>query len=123
MPGTVLYDFGDMVRSCATTASEDHTETDSVGIRIDIFTALLNGYLDSAKDFIEASETEQLAFSAKLITLTVGMRFLTDYLQGDPYFKIKHPEHNLHRARNQFALASSIHANLPQMEDIVGGAK
>ena len=118
MPGSALYDFGDMVRSCTPTAPEDEAHLEKVGIQLDRFEALVKGYL-SAAHFLKPAEIELLAFSGKLITLECGMRFLTDYLQGDHYFKIHHPGHNLARCRSQFAFAEVIEAELPKMEEIV----
>jgi len=118
MPGSALYDFGDMVRSCCPTSAEDETDLESIGIQLDRFEALVKGYL-SAAHFLNPTEIELLAFSGKLITLECGMRFLTDYLQGDHYFKIHHPEHNLERCRSQFAFVRIIEQHLAQMDDIV----
>jgi len=118
MPGSALYDFGDMVRSCCPTAAEDETDLESIGIQLDRFEALVKGYL-SAAHFLKPAEIELLAFSGKLITLECGMRFLTDYIQGDHYFKIHHPGHNLERCRSQFAFVDVIERHLGQMEGIV----
>ncbi|MDX1680726.1 MAG: aminoglycoside phosphotransferase family protein [Akkermansiaceae bacterium] len=118
MPGSALYDFGDMVRSCTPTAPEDETDLESIGIQLDRFEALVKGYL-SAAHFLNSSELELMAFSGKLLTLECGMRFLTDYLQGDHYFKIHHPGHNLERCRSQFAFVGVIEKHLPQMDGIV----
>lgn len=121
MPGSALYDFGDMVRAAATTAREDDPETAQVAVRLDRFEALVRGFLSSAT-FLNEAELDHLAFSGKLITLECGIRFLTDYLDGDTYFKTKHPRHNLDRCRNQFALAASMEQNMAAMEMIVGNA-
>jgi hypothetical protein len=119
MPGSALYDFGDMVRTATPTTREDSTDLGKLDIRIDRFEALVRGYLGSASSFLNAAEVENLAFSGKLLTLECGIRFLTDYLQGDVYFKIKHPDHNLDRCRNQFAFVSAIEKRLTEMEAIV----
>ncbi|HEX5789671.1 MAG TPA: aminoglycoside phosphotransferase family protein [Luteolibacter sp.] len=118
MPGCALYDFGDMVRSCAPTTREDETRLDRMGIQLSRFEALARGYLSEAR-FLVPREIENLAFSGKLITLECGMRFLTDYLLGDPYFKIRHPRHNLDRCRNQFAFVRVIEKHLGTLEGIV----
>ena len=86
--------------------------------RFDRFEALVRGYLSSAT-FLNEAERENLAFSGKLITLECGMRFLTDYLQGDVYFKTSHPGHNLDRCRNQFAFVRVLEENMAAMEEIV----
>ncbi|MGA0900126.1 MAG: phosphotransferase enzyme family protein [Luteolibacter sp.] len=118
MPGSALYDFGDMVRSCCPTTPEDETNLAAIDIQLDRFEALVKGYL-SAAHFLKAAEIELLTFSGKLITLECGMRFLTDYLQGDHYFKIRHPEHNLERTRSQFTFVRVIEEHLSQMDGIV----
>ena len=119
MPGSALYDFGDMVRTATPTTREDSTDLGKLDVRIDRFEALVRGYMGSAKSFLNAVEVENLAFSGKLLTLECGIRFLTDHLQGDVNFKIKHPDHNLDRCRNQFALVRAIEMRLPEMETVV----
>jgi hypothetical protein len=119
MPGSALYDFGDMVRTATPTTREDSTDLGKLDLRIDRFAALVGGYMASARGFLIDAEVENLAFSGKLLTLECGIRFLTDFLQGDVYFKIKHPAHNLDRCRNQFALVSAIEKRLPEMEEVV----
>ncbi len=116
MPGLSLYDFGDMVRSATCTAGEDEKDLSKVSMQMPFFESLAEGYLDAAHSFLTREEIDNLAFSGWLITCEIGMRFLTDYLDGDLYFRIDYPEHNLVRARNQIALAKSIQANLPRMQ-------
>ena len=108
MPGLALYDFGDMVRSATNSAAEDETDLSKVTMRLPIFEGLLAGYIASAGSFLNAAERAHLAFAGKLITFEIGLRFLTDFLEGDVYFKTKRPHHNLERSRNQFALVRSI---------------
>lgn len=119
MPGSALYDFGDMVRTATPTMREDSTDLGKMDLRMDRFESLVGGYLTSARSFLNAAEVENLAFSGKLLTLECGMRFLADYLQGDVYFKIKHPEHNLDRCRNQLAFVAAIENRLPEMDRVV----
>ena len=119
MPGLALYDFGDMVRSATNSAAEDDPDASHVDSRLPIFEALVDGYLETAGSFLNASECAHLAFSGQLITFEIGIRFLTDFLEGDVYFKTKRPGHNLDRARNQFALVRSIEQQQKQMEGIV----
>ncbi len=124
MPGSVLYDFGDMVRTAAPTTAEDDPDVSKAGVRMDRFESLVRGYLGTA-DFLNEAEKTHLAFAGKLLTLECGIRFLTDYLQGDVYFKIKHPNHNLDRTRNQFAYVAALESRMPELEAIVqreGGA-
>jgi hypothetical protein len=118
MPGSVLYDFGDLVRTATPTSREDDPDPAGAGVRLDRFEALVRGYLSSAT-FLTETERANLAFSGKLITLEVGIRFLTDYLNGDVYFKIKRRGHNLDRCRNQFAFARALQRDMATMEEIV----
>ncbi|MBC7981084.1 MAG: aminoglycoside phosphotransferase family protein [Armatimonadetes bacterium] len=108
MPGLALFDFGDLVRSAAATADEN--EPDPTKIRLDpaLTTALTDGYLSTASAFLTPAEIDLLPASVKVITLELAIRFLTDYLLGDVYFKTQSPGHNLLRARNQIALLKSI---------------
>jgi hypothetical protein len=119
MPGSSLYDFGDMVRSSSCTAAEDEKDLNKVAINPHMFEALAGGYLSEAKDFLNGEEIDHLAFSGKLITFEQGIRFLTDYLSGDLYYKIKYPEHNVVRARNQFKLVESIEQQEKTLNAIV----
>lgn len=119
MPGSALYDFGDMVRTATPTIREDSGDLSTQDVRMDRFEALVRGYLDSAKSFLNPIEVDHLAFSGKLLTLECGIRFLTDYLAGDVYFKIKRPQHNLERCRNQFALVAAIERRMSEMEQVV----
>lgn len=107
MPGSALYDFGDMVRSATLNMAEDCKDWQNVVCRADIFRALARGFL-SGGDFLTPCEKSLMTFGGALMTLECGVRFLTDYLDGDHYFKIHRPEHNLDRARTQFALVRSI---------------
>lgn len=122
MPGSALYDFGDLVRTAAPTTREDDADLHRIGVRLDRFEALVKGYL-SAATFLNEAELAHLAFSGKLITLECGIRFLTDYLNGDTYFKTSRPAHNLDRCRNQFAFVGALEENMRAMEDIVARAR
>ena len=110
MPGYSLYDFGDLVRFTAATSAEDERDTSRAGIDLALYRALVDGYLEGANHFLTPLEIEWMPFSAQLVTLTIGMRFLTDFLNGDVYFKIAEdrPEHNLERARVQFAMVAQM---------------
>lgn len=116
MPGLSLYDFGDMVRTATCIASEDDEDLSKVRMEMPFFESLAEGYLDAAHSFLTKAETELLAFSGWLITTEIGIRFLTDYLDGDKYFRTDYERHNLVRARNQLALAKSIQRQLPHMQ-------
>jgi len=104
MPSFVFSDFGDFLRTGAATVAEDSPEIDKVGFRMDIFEAFAKGYLESAGDFITPVERENLPFAAMLFPYMQAVRFFTDYINGDTYYRIKYPEHNLVRTRNQVAL-------------------
>ncbi len=119
MPGLAHYDFGDMVRTGTSPAAEDETDLSKVVMRFDMFEALLRGFCASAGAFLNDTEREYLPFSGKLITLETGVRFLTDYLSGDTYFKIHRENHNLDRARTQLALAGSIEAQMDKMHSLL----
>lgn len=120
MPGLSLYDFGDMVRSGTCMAPEDETELDRVQVDLTMFAALTEGYLDAVGDILSPAEVENLAFSGRLITFELGLRFLTDYLTGDHYFKTHREGHNLDRVRSQFALVRSMEERAEDMEQVVG---
>ena len=123
MPGLVLYDFGDMVRTAARPTAEDERDLSKVVASLPMFEALARGYLESAGDFLVPAEREHLVFSARLITFEIGIRFLTDYLLGDVYFKTHRPGHNLARCRVQFALARSLEEKEDAMQRIVERAR
>ncbi|MBQ8813776.1 MAG: aminoglycoside phosphotransferase family protein [Lachnospiraceae bacterium] len=108
MPGSMLYDFGDALRMGGSTAAEDETDLDKVWFDETAFEAFAKGYLSEMKDALTETEIELLPFSVKLLTYECGIRFLTDYLNGDTYFKIHREHHNLDRARNQFKLVADI---------------
>jgi len=119
MQGSILYDFGDSVRLGAATAAEDERDLEKVGFDIEMFDRLAAGYLDAARDFLVPAETDLLAFSGKLLTLECGIRFLTDHLKGDVYFKIHRPGHNLDRARTQFKMVAEMESRMDEMAGVV----
>ena len=123
MPGSSLYDFGDSIRFGANTAAEDETDLSKVSLNLDYFKAYVEGYLESAGDSLTENEIDYLPFSAKLLTLECGIRFLGDFINGDVYFKTDYPEHNLVRARTQFKLVEDIEAKFEEMKAIVADAK
>ncbi len=122
MQGLSLYDFGDMVRTAMRPCQEDETDLSKVVGRIEMFEAITRGYLASADDALNATEIKHLAFSARLITLEIGIRFLTDYLQGDIYFKTHREAQNLDRTRVQFGMVKSMEQQADAMEHIVEDA-
>ena len=108
MPGYSLYDFGDLVRFTAATSKEDEPDLTRVGLDLDLYAALVGGYLDGAGDSLSREERKLMPLAARLVTFTVGVRFLTDHLRGDQYFKIAHAGHNLERARVQLRLVERM---------------
>ena len=118
MPGLVHYDFGDMVRTGTSPAAEDEKDLSKVFMRFEMFEALLRGYMSGAGSILTPEEKELLPFAGRLITLEIGIRFLTDYLAGDVYFRIHRPEHNLDRCRTQFKLVASIEEQMDAMQKL-----
>ena len=119
MPGLSLYDFGDLVRSATNTAVEDETDPSKIDVSLPVFEAIVRGYVAGAGDILTEAEWENLVFAGKLMTYEVGIRFLADYLQGDIYFKIRHPRQNLDRARNQFRLVNRMETLAGAMSKVV----
>jgi aminoglycoside phosphotransferase (APT) family kinase protein len=108
MPGCALYDFGDMVRTTTSPTLEDERDLSKVKMQMPMFRKLAEGYLSTAGQFLTKHEKSLIPFSGKLITFEIGLRFLTDFLSGDTYFRIHRPDHNLDRCRTQFKLLESI---------------
>lgn len=122
MPGLSLYDFGDAIRYGANTAAEDEKDVSKVSVDLNLYEKYVKGYLSAAGKSLTKTEIEYLPFSAKLLTLECGMRFLADYLNGDVYFATAYPEHNLVRCRTQFALVADIEKNFDKMIKITEDA-
>lgn len=119
MPGLSLYDFGDSIRYGASTGAEDEKTLSKVGLDLNLFEQYSKGYIETAGSILTPKEIEYMPFSAKILTLECGIRFLTDYLNGDTYFKITRPEHNLDRCRTQFKLVTDMEKNLDAMGNII----
>lgn len=119
MPGLTLYDFGDSIRSGATTAEEDEQELSKVWLDLKLFESFTKGFIETAGQALTERELQYLTFSAKLMTFECGMRFLIDYLEGDVYFRIHKEKHNLYRARNQFKLVADMEKKQQYMQEIV----
>lgn len=118
MPGLSLYDFGDSIRFGASTAAEDEKDLSLVECSLELFEEYTRGFLSQCRSLTE-NELAMLAFSAKIMTLECGMRFLTDHIDGDKYFKIHREGHNLDRCRTQFKLVADMESKLDQMNEIV----
>ena len=119
MPGSMLYDFGDSIRFGASTAAEDELELDKVTMDINLFSEYARGYLEELGDSIAEEELKLLPMSAKIMTLECGIRFLSDYLDGDNYFKIHREHHNLDRARTQFKLVWDMEQKMDKMNEVI----
>lgn len=119
MPGCALYDFGDMVRTTTSPTLEDEKDLAKVTMQMPVFKKLAEGYFSNAGSFLTQAEKNLMAFSGKLITFEIGIRFLTDFLSGDTYFRIHRPGHNLDRSRTQFKLVESIEQQEKAMQKFV----
>lgn len=119
MPSFIFSDYGDFLRTGANKLAEDDPDIDRVEFDMDIFRAFTEGYLSSAKSFLTPLEIENLPYAAALFPYMQAVRFLTDYINGDTYYKIKYPDHNLVRTRNQFKLLQSVEAHTPEMREFI----
>ena len=119
MPGSMLYDFGDALRMGGSTAAEDETDLDKVHFDTECFRSFASGYLSETRDILTSAELELLPVSVRLMTYECGIRFLTDHLNGDVYFKIHRENHNLDRARNQFRLCRELKEREPELRKII----
>ncbi|HOI47232.1 MAG TPA: aminoglycoside phosphotransferase family protein [Bacilli bacterium] len=122
MPGTVLFDFGDAIRIGASTAAEDEKDLSKVGVELEYFKEFTRGFLKHTNGILVKDEIDNLVNSAIVITLECGMRFLTDHIDGDKYFGIKYPNHNLDRARTQFKMVEEMEKKYEDMIHIVKDA-
>ena len=116
MAGWSLYDFGDLVRFTAATSAEDDPDVARAGVALDLYDALAAGYLEGTGGFLSEEERALMPTAARLVTLTIGMRFLADHLAGDVYFKVSRPGHNLDRARVQLAMVADMERKQAAME-------
>ena len=116
MPGFVMSDFGDFMRTAGNTGAEDDLDLSRIGVNMDVFRAFTKGYLETAAPMLTDVEKKTLPFGAKLLTYMTAVRFLTDYLKGDVYFKIQHPEHNLQRTIAQMQLLKSFDDHTAEMD-------
>ena len=119
MPGYSVNDFGDSIRFGATTALEDETDLTKVNFDISLYELYVKGFIEGAKGGLTEGELEMLPIGAIMMTFECGMRFLADYLNGDTYFRVHRPSHNLDRCRNQFKLVADMEAHLDEMKAIV----
>ena len=122
MPGSSLYDFGDAIRSGASTGAEDEKDLSKISMDIGLYEQYVKGYLSTAGNSLTIKEVELLPFSAILLTLECGIRFLTDYIDGDVYFGTSYPDHNLDRCRTQFKLVADMESKYDKMIKITQDA-
>lgn len=120
MPSFVFSDIGDFLRTAANTVAEDSPETDKVSFKMETFKAFVKGYLESASVFITPIEKENIPYAALLFPYMQAVRFFADYLNGDTYYKIQYPKHNLVRTRNQMALFHSALSYVEEMKEYIG---
>lgn len=123
MPGYVHYDFGDSIRTSTNTAAEDEVDLSKVEMDISLFEAYARGFLEHTRDTLNDVEIDHLALAGKLFPYIIGLRFLTDHVDGDNYFKIHHEGHNLQRAKAQFKLLQSMERQFGEMKAIIEGLK
>ena len=116
MPGFVLSDIGDFIRTGANTGAEDDEDLDRVGVNMEVFQAYTRGYMEKAKAFLTPLEKSLLPYGGRLLTYMQTVRFLTDYINGDTYYKIHSPKHNLIRTKAQFKLLQSLEAHAEEMD-------
>ena len=119
MPGSSLYDFGDSIRFGAATAAEDEQDLSKVSMDLDLYRTFTEGFLSACGDSLTETEIQMLPIGARMMTLECGLRFLTDYLKGDTYFKTHRPGQNLDRSRTQLTLVADMEAKMPLMEQII----
>jgi Ser/Thr protein kinase RdoA (MazF antagonist) len=119
MPGLSVNDFGDAIRFGANTALEDETDLNKVSLDLGLYEIFAKGFLEGCQGILTENERKMLPMGAKMMTLECGMRFLTDYLEGDTYFKIHRKHHNLDRCRCQFALVADMERKWDKMTEIV----
>ena len=121
MPRSVLYDYGDAIRFGANTAAEDEKDTSRISLDLDKARAFTEGFMEETNGFLTEAELRRLPLGIKVQTGELAMRFLTDYLDGDPYFRTDYAEHNLVRTRAQIALLRDIEKKEAQLQALVDG--
>lgn len=119
MPGFVAYDFGDAIRTTINSSQEDEADLNKISINMLLYEAFSKGFLSETSKFLTSEEKSSLAFGAKLLTFLMGLRFFTDHLNGDQYYKIQFPNHNLQRARAQFQLLRKMEKQYDVMQNII----
>lgn len=123
MPGTLLFDYGDLVRTATCRAAEDEPDTRLVAVEADLFEAVTEGFVSEVVSFASEAELDHLLLGGRFMAYILGVRFLTDYIEGDPYFRIHRPDQNLDRARVQLALLASMEDNAASLEECIRAAR
>ena len=121
MPGFVLSDIGDFIRTACNTGAEDDANLDRIQVNMEIFKAYTRGYMETAKDFLSPLEIRMLPYGGRLLTYMQTVRFLTDYLNGDTYYKIHSPKHNWQRSLAQFKFLRELESKAPEMDEFMEG--
>ncbi|MDQ3291093.1 MAG: aminoglycoside phosphotransferase family protein [Bacteroidota bacterium] len=119
MPGYVAYDFGDAIRTTVNTAAEDEKDLEKIAVNMELLESFTQGFLEETKFFLTKTEIASLAYGVLLLPYIMGLRFLTDYIDGDNYYKIHFPEHNLQRSRAQLQLVRKLEEQYPKIEQII----
>lgn len=119
MPGSILFDVGDGIRSACSNSFEDETDKDKIFLNLDLTKSYLSGYLGEMGPYLEKEEIAYIGLSIKTLTYELVLRFLTDYINGDTYFKIKYPEHNADRFMNQYTLLNDIEGKLEEIDEYI----
>lgn len=119
MPGYVLSDIGDFIRTGANTGAEDDANLDNVNVNMEIFKAYTRGYMETAQSFLTSLEISMLPYGGRLLTYMQTVRFFTDYINGDTYYKIHHPQHNMQRTKAQFKFLQSLEEHAKEMDDFM----
>lgn len=119
MPGFILSDVGDFIRTGVNYAPEDEADLSKIGVNMEIYKAFVEGYLSTAGKFLNETERKLIAYGGRLMTYMQTVRFLADYINGDTYFKVHHPEHNLQRTRAQFRYLQCLEEKAAEMEELL----
>ena len=119
MPGSILFDIGDGIRSTCSNSFEDEIDKDKIYLNLDLTKAYLKGFLEETHNILTQEEINYIGLSIKILTYELALRFLTDYINGDTYFKIKYKEHNKDRFLNQYILLQDIETKLDEINEFI----
>ncbi len=119
MPGYIAYDFGDAIRTIVNTAAEDEKDLEKVGVDMELFRSFTKGFINETKSFLTVNEIHSLSMGVLLLPFIMGLRFLTDYIDGDTYYKIGFAEHNIQRSRAQLKLVEKLEEQYALLQEII----